>query len=183
MGRLTALSVAVLVGAVVLASAGAAASAQSVSGALKERYRLSRIEVQNERAEGRIYSPGSVFVLQGGEVPANQLRFAQINTKSPRFHVHDYARVDVAADGTLTGGSGEFRLASGTKMVALDVKVEGNVVRVFAHTKDPVEIGAGQRAYGCTEFVFHIDPGVIARADMPAIEKSIERVLPLASAG
>ena len=67
-------------------------------------------------------------------------------------------------------------------MVALDVKVEGDVIRVFAHTQTPVEIRPDSGRTGTKEFL-HLDPGVIARADMPAIEKSIARVLPLANAG
>lgn len=36
---------------------------------------------------------GAVLVLGPQAVPAKSLRVVQANTKSPRFHVHDYARV------------------------------------------------------------------------------------------
>ena len=164
-------------------SAVTPARAGSVGDLLKERYQLSQIDMQNQAIEGRVSCPGSVFTLRADQVPANRLRTVQINTKSPRFHVRDYARVDVAPDGTLSGKPGDFSLSRGTRLVVLDVEVESDRIRVFAHTLSPAQVLAGKAAYGCTEFVFHVDPAVIARGDVAEIERRIEQVIPVVSAG
>ena len=72
-------------------------------------------------------------------------------------HIENYVRVTVGADGTLAGAPGELRLASGTRLVLFDVKVERDQVRVFTHTAEPVvRPGGGPAAYGCTEFVLTV---------------------------
>jgi len=148
---------------------------------LNEGYRPSSIQVQNPRTQGDVIKPGVVLVLQADGVSANKLRFAQINTKSPRFHVRDYARVEIAPDGRLTVGSGEVTLAKLTRLVVLDLKVDSDRVRLFTHTLTPVRVGDGQLAYGCTEFFFRFDAGALERADAALIEGRIGELLVLAS--
>ncbi len=153
-----------------------ASTLDSARDALGERYGLSRIDIQNPRTEGYTASRGVVLLLRAEGVPAKKLRAVQTNTKSPRFHVRDYAPVEVAPDGRLAGTQGDFMLPKGTRLVVLDLKAEKDRVRLFTHTLARIPL-AGQVGYGCTEFVFLADPELLARADIGALQKQIERVL------
>ena len=172
-------SIAALFGsfAVSLPGSAYAANAGTLESALHERYRPSRMEMGSPATEGRLLERGSVFALEADGVPAKPLRFVQVNTKSPRFHVRDYAQVSVAQDGTLTAGKGAFTLSRGTRLSVLDLKVERARVRVFTHTIEPVRLADGKTAYGCTEFVFPLDPGARSRGDVAAVSSEIDRVL------
>src|SRR3989442_12824708 len=64
---------------------------------LQERLRPSRMEVGNPALEGYVFKPGAVVVLQAESAPAKKLRVIQANTKSPRFHVPDYAEAPSVA--------------------------------------------------------------------------------------
>lgn len=75
--------------------ASCSSSSDSVRDALGERFRISRIDVQNPTTEGRIVKPAAVLVLRADGVSAKRLRAVQTNTKSPRFHLRDYARVEL----------------------------------------------------------------------------------------
>src|SRR5215471_5774746 len=94
---------------------GAGHAASSLSTALDEHFRPSRMEVQNRAGGGRVLQKGTVLALQADAVPANKLRVVQINTKSPRFHMPDYAPVDVGSDGRLTASPGPSTLAKSTE--------------------------------------------------------------------
>ena len=61
---------------------GAGHAASSLSAALAEHFRPSRMDLQNSAGEGRIVQQGTVLALQADAVPANKLRVVQINTKS-----------------------------------------------------------------------------------------------------
>ena len=171
-----------MAGALLVAPAPAATT-DSVLDALRARYVLSRIDVQNESSEGRIVKKGAVVILQGDGVPANRLRVVQINTKSPRFHVLDSARVEIGPDGHLTGGPGELTLAKGTRLVVLDLKTDGDRLRLFTHTVAPVRLADGKTAYGCTEFVFRLGDDGNAPGDLSSVTSRIDRWLELASEG
>ena len=153
-----------------------AADTGAIQHALQERYQPSRLDVSNRALEGHLSKRGSVLLLQA-DAPAQALRFVQLNTKSPRFHVRDYARVTVAQDGALTSGKGDFTLPKGTRLGVLDLKVDRDQVHVFTHTLEPVQLADGKTAYGCTEFVFPLDPGARNRADVAAVSSEIDRVL------
>ena len=155
----------------------------AIQDALQERYQPSRMEMSNPALEGHLSKRGSVLLLQADGAPARALRFVQLNTKSPRFHVRDSARVTVAQDGTLTSGKGGFTLPKGTRLAVLDVKVDRDQVHIFTHTLEPVRLGDGKTAYGCTEFVFPLDPGARHRADVAAVSSEIDRVLRPAANG
>ena len=150
---------------------------------LQERLRPSHMEVANPALEGYVFKPGAVVVLQAESAPAKKLRVIQANTKSPRFHVPDYAEVTVGRDGSLTAGSGDFPLVKGTRLVVLDLKVEQDRVRVFTHTLAAVPLPGGKTAYGCTEFVFPLDAAVRDRGDVATVTAQIDRVLSLATNG
>jgi len=139
--------------------------------------------VSNPALEGHLSRRGSVLVLQADGAPAQALRFVQLNTKSPRFHVRDYARVTVAQDGALTAGQGDFILPRGTRLGVLDLKVDRDQIHVFTHTLEPVRLPDGKTAYGCTEFVFPLDPGARSRGDVAAVSGEIDRVLRPAANG
>lgn len=160
-----------------------AADTGAIQHALQERYQPSRMDMSNPALEGHLSRRGSILVLQAEGAPAQALRFVQLNTKSPRFHVRDYARVTVARDGALTARQGDFTLPKGTRLGVLDLKVERDQVRVFTHTLEPVRLGDGKTAYGCTEFVFPLDPGARSRGDVTAVSGEIDRVLRPAANG
>ena len=154
-----------------------ASTLDSARDALSERYGLSRIDIQNPRTEGYTASRGVVLLLRADGVSAKKLRVVQTNTKSPRFHVRDYAPVEVAPDGRLAGTPGDFMLPKGTRLVVLDLKVEKDRVRLFTHTLVRVLLADGPAVYGCTEFVFRADPDLLARGDVAALQDQIDRVL------
>jgi hypothetical protein len=79
--------------------AGTGHADSSLRDDLAERFHLSRMEVQNPSDQGAVIKKGTVLQLQADGIPANALRTVQLNTKSPRFHVPDYARVEVGRDG------------------------------------------------------------------------------------
>jgi hypothetical protein len=160
-----------------------AADTGAIQHALQEQYQPSRMYVSNQALEGHLSKRGSVLLLQADGAPARALRFVQLNTKSPRFHVRDYARVTVAQDGALTSGKGDVTLPKGTRLGVLDVKVDRGQVHVFTHTLEPVRLADGKTAYGCTEFVFPLDPGARNLADVAAVSSEIERVLRPAANG
>lgn len=170
-------SLSVLVGVATVLLPSHASTLDSTRNALRERYALSRIDIQNPRTEGYIASRGVVLLLQADGVAAKKLRVIQANTKSPRFHVRDYAAVDIAPDGRLAGTLGDFMLPKGSRLVVLDLKVEKDRVRLFTHTLARIPLADGQAGYGCTEFVFRADPGLLANGDIGALQKQIDRVL------
>ena len=155
----------------------------AIQHALLERYQPSQMDVSNRALEGHLFKHGSVLLLQADGATAQALRFEELNTKSPRFHVRDYARVTVALDGALTSGRGDFTLRKGTRLGVLDLKVDRDQVHVFTHTLEPVRLADGKTAYGCTEFVFPLDPGARDRADAAAVSSEIDRVLRPAANG
>ena len=170
-------------------SVGIGHASSSLRDTLGERFTLSRIEVQNPSYEGHVLKRGTVLVLQSDGIPANQVRFVQPYTfsprdpKAPRTHVGDYARVEVGQDGQLIAAPGELSLAKGTRLVVLDLKVEADRVRLFTHTLEPVRLPGGTVAHGCTEFVFVFDPAALDRADAGAVAGRIDRWLTVTSAG
>src|SRR5207245_9534684 len=111
---------------------------------LQERLRPSRMEVGNPALVGYVFKPGAVVVLQAESVPAKKLRVIQANTKSPRFHVPDYAEVTVGRDRSLTVGSGDFTVVKGTRLVVLALKVWNGRGRVFTHTLAAVHLPPAQ---------------------------------------
>ena len=159
---------------------GGAAGADSLDtlrAALRERLALSRIETQNAAREGEVSRRGAVLVLGAQAVPAGSVRVVQANTKSPRFHVHDYARVEVNGEGRLASGPGDLTLRAGARLAVLDVKVRGNEVRILTHTTEPVRREGRMAVYGCTEFIFHFADGAPERGDVAAVEARIGGVL------
>jgi hypothetical protein len=164
----------------------------AVCKALKERFRLSRVAVDNERVQGRVFNPGTILILQADGVPAKRFRVAQyfqpfvfdksVRPQWTRVHVRDYAPVTIAADGRLTADPGDFALVRGTRLMVLDLKVKADRVHLFTHTLEPVWVTDGKAVYGCTEFIFPLDVGVPERSNPAAILGRIERWLPYGSA-
>jgi hypothetical protein len=162
----------------------------AVRKALQERFRLSRLAVEGE--EGRVLNPGTILVLQADGVPAKKLRVVRrlqlsvfekgFRPQWTRFHVPEYAPVTIAADGRLTAASADFTLPKGTRLVVLDLKVKADRVHLLTHTLEPVRLADEKAVYGCTEFIFPFDAGVLARGDPFAIQDRIERWLAVASA-
>ena len=170
------LAIATAVGATLGVSAGVG-EASALRDALTERFRVSRIDVQGPAVEGHVVTKGTVLRLRHDGVPANVLRSIQANTKSPRFHVRDYARVEVRQDGLHPFAPGVLSLTKGTQIVILDVKVDADRVRLFTHTLEPVPMPSGRAGYGCTEFVFVFDPDTLQRADVGTVANRIDEWL------
>ena len=144
---------------------------------LKKRFPISRIDVQNAAVEGTVVRPGARLRLEVDDVQAKRLRVTQANTKSPRFHTPDYARVGVTAGQLVTLEPGELKLRKGTELVVLDIKVRADTVRLFTHTREPVSSAGGRPVYGCTEFVFRFDRALNSPADAAPVQQAIERWL------
>ncbi len=66
---------------------------ESLVKALRQRYPVSRIEVQNAAGRGTVASSGTRMRVEADGVPGKPLHTTQANTKFPRFHARDYARV------------------------------------------------------------------------------------------
>ena len=172
----------VAVSAPLAASVGTGYASPTVRDVLSERFKVSRIEVPNQSDEGHVIKKGTVLLLQADGVPAGVLRTTQINTKSPRFHAHDYARVTVGEEGHILAEPASLTLGKGTRLVILDLKLDRDRVRMFTHTLDPVRLPDGRTAHGCIEFIFAFDPATLARADIATVSARIERWLSIASA-
>lgn len=111
-------------------------------------------------------------------MPAKPFRVIQADAHSPRVHVMDFARVDIGAGGALTAEPGPLTLRQGTRLVVLGMKFTGNEVHLLTHTAEPVTGAVGEPPlYGCTEFVFHLDPRLAAAGDAGRVIQAIERVL------
>jgi hypothetical protein len=80
-----------------------------------------------------VIAKGTVLQLRADGIPANKLRFVQLNTKSPRFHVVDYARVAVGTDGRLTASPGALSLTRGARLAVLDRSAGRRDERVRLH--------------------------------------------------
>ena len=116
------------------------------------------------------------MILSAEQVPAKVFRVIQADGR--RVHVMDFARVDIGVDGRIDAQPGPLTLRQGTRLVVLDVVVKGTEVHVLTHTADPVPTTGGPPAvYGCTEFVFHLDPTVLATGPFEPVFQTIERWL------
>jgi len=166
---------------ILLAGVTIALASENLVGALKVRYPFSRIEVQNAAVQGMVARPGARLRLQADGLSAKAFRVTQANTKSPRFHVRDYARIEVVSGQTVTLEPGEFVLPKGTEVVVLDLKVQGDSVRLFTHTSEPISASSGRPVYGCTEFVFRFGGTTLEPADAARVQQAIERWLSPAS--
>jgi len=151
---------------------------------LKRLYKPSSILLENTRGDGAVLRQGTVLTVQADGLPANLFGTVTPQVNSPQSHIpnfprhlRNYARVDVSADGKMTAERGAFTLARGTRLVILDLKVKSDSVALFTHTAQPVRLTDGRVVYGCTEFVFHLDPTTIQRSDLAAVRGVIDRWL------
>ena len=90
----------------------------------------------------------------------------------------EFARVEMTVDGRTKSQPAPLVLRKGTRLVVLDVKLEGSRVHLLTHTADPLEFKHGEEpVYGCTEFVFNVERRVLMAGDADAIAEVIERWL------
>lgn len=160
------------------------ATAGGLEEALRQRYALSRIEIENDRLQGAVTRRGVVLALQSEGIPANELHVFRPMVHNPRSyipnpaqHLRNYARVEISPSGARTEKAGTFRLPRGARLVVLDLRTEADRIRLFTHTVEPVSVGPGRAAYGCTEFVFRLEPALLQGRDSTAIQQVIERWL------
>ncbi len=180
---------------VVLGAAGAgvlpaSAGAAGLDEAIRRRYALSRMEIEDDRRQGEVKTAGTVLVLQADAIPANELRVVRPQVHTPRSyvpnparHLRNYARVEIDPSEARTGEAGAFQLPRGTRLVVLDLRLEADRVRLFTHTAEPVAVGPNRAAYGCTEFVFRLDLALLHGRDPATVEQVIERWLRVEAAG
>jgi len=142
--------------------------------ALSARFQPSQIEIQPGRRGGAVARTGRLLILALDGVPAKPFRVIRANPKSPWSHVMDFARVQIASDGRVTAEPAPLRLDRGSRLVVLDVKVDASHVRFLTHSADPVRVaGSAEPMYGCTEFVFELEPEVIRAG---RVEPTVERI-------
>ena len=145
---------------------------------LEERYRPSRIEINDPTRQGQVTRVGKLLVLAVDAMPAKPFRVLQRDPRSPRVHVMDFARVDIGSDDKIMAEPGALTLRQGTRLVVLDVRVTGSEIHLLTHTAEPVTAVAGEPPlYGCTEFVFHLDSRVAASGDAGPVIHFIDRWL------
>jgi hypothetical protein len=171
-------------GLIAFGSAVSGAEPLGLRRALEERYRLSGIEIESSQRQGAVVRRGVVLTVQMDGVPANPLRVIRPAPWSPRDHapvwprhLRNYARFEISKDGAPIAEPATFTLPRGRRVIVLEMKVERDAVRLFTHTVAPVALPGGLAQYGCTEFVFRIDPEVIQRADVTTVDQAIERWL------
>jgi len=146
--------------------------------ALHRRFQPSVIEVQDPAHRGMIVRQGQVLTLVTDGVPAKPFRVARSSSTSMVTHVMDFARVDVTMDGRTRTETDGFRLPKDTRLVVLDVRVEGDRAHLLTHTAEPLPgSAAGAATYGCTDFVFQIPQMVLRGGDVEPLIQFIERTL------
>jgi hypothetical protein len=170
--------------ALTLVVQGCATTENGLEHALRQRYTLSRIEIENDRRQGAVTRQGTMLVLQEDGIPANELRVFRPLIHSPRSHIpnparhlRNYARVEIDPNGTRTAEAAAFHLPRGTRLVVLDLRIEADRIRVFTHTAEPVSAGPSRTAYGHTEFVFRLEPRLLQARDPAPVQQVIERWL------
>jgi hypothetical protein len=163
--------------------AGAGAPA-GLRAELKRLYTPSSILIENSRGDGAVLRQRAALTVQADGLPAKPFSTITPQVHPPQSHLQNfprhllnYARVDVGTDGKVTAERGAFALARGTRLVILDLTVKRDSVTLFTHTAQPVRLPDGRVVYGCTEFVFHLDPTVIQRSDLAAVRGVIDRWL------
>jgi len=85
--------------------------------------------------------------------------------------------VEIANGRADIAGPSDFMLPTGTRLVILGLKVDRDAIRLFTHTVRPVATADGKPAYGCTEFVFRVDPDVVQGSDPAPAQRAIEQWL------
>jgi hypothetical protein len=171
-------------GVVAFGSAVSGAEPPGLRRALEERYRLSGIEIESSPRQGTVVRRGVVLTVQMDGVPANPLRVIRPVLWSPREpatawprHLRNYARIEIPKAGAPFAEPAAFTVPRGTRVVVLEMKVGRDTVHLFTHTLALVALPEGGAQYGCTEFVFSLDPEVIRRADMTTVDRAIARWL------
>lgn len=165
--------------ATMLTGCSAATQSPEVTSLVKNRYSVSRVDFDQSGRRAVVARQGAVLILQVDGVPANALRVVHPPRASKEVtpvraqHVGNYAEVAISEDGVASASRGEFTLPRGTRLVVLERKVERDRVRLFTHTLEPAHKADGTTAYGCTEFIVPVEPGL----DRAALERRIDRVL------
>lgn len=150
----------------------------SIQMALHRRFQPSAIEVQDPAHRGMIVRQGQVLTLVTDGVPAKPFRVARSSPTSLVTHVMDFARVDVTMDGRIRTEADGLLLPKGTRLVVLDVRVQGDRAHLLTHTAEPLPgPAAAEPTYGCTEFVFQIPQTVMQGGDVEPLLQLIERTL------
>ncbi len=131
---------------------------------LVERFRPSRIELENPARRGSVVLREQMLTLMADRVPAKPFRVIQTDGVSGPVHVHvmDFAKVEIWPDGRVKAEPAPLALDRGTLLVVLGVQTRPDRISLFAHTADPVPAAWGRSdVYGCTEFVFKLTSGAL----------------------
>ena len=146
---------------------------------LSRRFQPSQIEIQDPAREGMVKRQGRLLILAGDRAPAKPFRVVEAGrTHTVREHLMDFARIDIGEGGGVRAEPGPLTVPRGTRLVVLDVKLAGDSVRLLTHTAEPLGTQPdGDLVYGCTEFVFHFEPGMLASGAVEPIVGAIERWL------
>jgi len=166
-----------VIGVAITASAVAWAAdpVTSLRDALYARFQPSLVEMERPERQGAVARQGKLMVLAIDGVLAKPFRVVRAGPKSPPLHVMEFALVEVAADGTVAAQPGPLTLHAGTRLVVLDLRLEGDRVHLLTHTVDPVPGGTGTGpVYGRTELVFRVAPQELRTGAFEPLAERIE---------
>jgi hypothetical protein len=150
----------------------------ALQAALSTRFQPSVIDLQPGKRGGMVTRTGRILILSVDGIPARPFRVFQANPASPPVHVMDFAEMRMGRDGRIVAEPASIHLDRGSRLVVLDVKVEASRVHLLTHTAAPVRVtAAGEPVYGCTEFVFELEAGVIRAGRVEPVVERIERWL------
>lgn len=167
-----------MIGALAVISTGAYAQevGKGLLDALYRKFAPSWIEIAQPGRQGVVTRQGRLIVLAIDGVPAMPFRVMRGGPGSPAVHVMDFAVVEVTAAGRVVAKPGPLTLDAGTRLVVLDVQVKGDRVHLLTHTANPIRDAPGSGpVYGCTEFVFRIEPHELKAEAFEYVAERIER--------
>lgn len=121
---------------------------------------------------------GALAVIATLAYAEGPFRVVRRGPGAPAIHVMDFAVVEVTVTGTAVAKPGPLTLDAGTRLVVLDVQVKGDRVHLLMHPADPIRDapGAGP-VFGCTEFVFRIEPQELRAEAFDYVAERIERTV------
>jgi len=167
-----------MIGALAVVATGAYAEevSKGLLDALLRKFAPSWIEIAQPGRQGVVTRRGRLIVLAIDGIPAMPFRVTRAGPGSPAVHVMDFAVVEVTATGRVVAKPGPLTLDTGTHLVVLDVQVNGDRVHLLTHTADPIQDAAGAvPVYGCTEFVFRIEPHELKAEAFDYLAERIDR--------
>jgi len=90
----------------------------------------------------------------------------------------NFARVQIEGNARILSEPASLSLDRGSRLIVLGVEVDASGVHLLTHTADPIRVaGAREPVYGCSEFVFALEPEVTRAGRVEPVVERIERWL------